>query len=94
MQIPKDIAEKMERFSKAQDEANKLYEELETWFSENTDANDVYITDFGIAEKPEGEYQGDDEWCDQTMHGEDTGCGIYYHKIAGDTKFAYYGYGF
>lgn len=94
MRVPKDIADKMERYTQVRDEADKLYEELESWFSENADIDGIYITDFGVAKEPLGCHQGDGEYCDQYMHGEDTGSGVYYHEIEGDSRYAYYGYSF
>lgn len=71
MQIPKEIREKIEQ-------RNKLDEELREWFEENVDAEGCDIKYAHIVDKPTGEPQGDGEYCDQKILGEDWYCGKYY----------------
>ena len=57
-----------------------IYEELESWASENG-FDGMWVNDFEIAQEPVGEEQENGEYCNQTMAGEDTGYGDYYYPI-------------
>ena len=93
MLIPKEIAEKAERFEKIKKELDALFEELEEWANENG-FEDTLICGFGRSQEPEGEEQTDGEYCDQTMRGEDSGSGIYYYPIEGSTEYMWVEYEF
>lgn len=75
--IPKRIVDMIE-------ERNRLNREI-TEFVNNEIGNDVYWNtdqaDIVGEDNITGDEQGDEncrEWCDQTMWGEDCGCGFYY----------------
>lgn len=70
-----------------------IYEELESWASENG-FDGMWVNDFGIAQEPVGEEQEDGEYCNQTMAGEDTGYGDYYYPIEGKSQYMRIGYSF
>lgn len=74
MQIPKEIREKIE-------ERNRLNEELKSWFDENTDTEGCNIRDAYIVDEPTGESQGDGEYCEQWIMGEDWYRGHYYWQM-------------
>lgn len=92
MKVPKEIANKVERYEAVQKEADSLYEEISHWFNENTCATDCYFGRPFIADKPTGDDKGDDEYCDQHMLGEDWYSGNYYHKIEDSDKWVGYSY--
>lgn len=74
MQIPKEIREKIEQ-------RIKLNEELDAWFNENVDAEGCDIRNAYFVDKPKGESQGDGEYCNQRILGEDWYMGQYYWKM-------------
>lgn len=74
MIIPKEIREKVEQ-------RIALNEELDKWFKENIYAEGCDIRDARIVDKPIGESQGDGEYCDQTILGEDWYTGQYYWQM-------------
>lgn len=89
MIVPKELAEKADRYETLKNETEKLFEELEAWANENG-FEDMMVTGFGICEDPSGEEQlDDDEYCDQTMCGEDSGSGTYYYPIEGEGSTMY-----
>lgn len=89
MKVPKEIAEKVERYQELQNGADKLYEEIKQYFEElGAEGFEIpFITD-----KPEGHLQNDDEYCDQAELGEDWYRGNYYYQIENSDK--YIGYSF
>ena len=93
MTVPKEIAEKAERYEMLKKEADKLYAELETWVSENC-FDDVWINDFGTSQEASGKEQDDGGYCDQPMTGEDTGYGNYYYLVEGSPQYVRIGYSF
>lgn len=90
MKVSKEIAEKVERYQKLQSKADKLYEEIEEYFTERMGA-EGFMTPF-ILDTPTGEQQDDDEYCDQVTVGEDWYRGTYYHQIEGSEKYVGYTY--
>lgn len=90
MKVPMEIAKKIMEYESAQKKADETYEEVKKWFEENTDAEGFCLP--FIADRPTGEYQGEDEYCDQTVLGEDWYKGKYYHKIIGSKKWAGYSF--
>ncbi len=93
MKVPKEIAEKAERYEKLKAEVDKLYEELEEFANEHRFA-DFYVETFGVSQEPEGEEQTDGEYCNQWMRGEDSGDGTYYYPIEGSTQYFWISYSF
>lgn len=93
MKVPKEIAEKAERYEGLKAEADQLYEELEEFAYENG-FEDFWITGLGTVQKPIGQKQSDGEYCDQYMEGEDSGHGTYYYPIEGSTKYMFIEYSF
>ena len=61
MTVPKEIAIKANRYEMLKKEVDELYEELESWASENG-FDGMWVNDFGIAQEPVGEEQEDGEW--------------------------------
>lgn len=89
MKVPKEIAEKVERYQTTQAEADKLLAELKEYFEVEIGA-EGFKSPF-IAEKPTGTAQLDeDEYCYQITLGEDWYMGKYYHKIEGSEKYVGY----
>ena len=94
MIVPKELAKKADRYETLRNETDKLFEELEAWANENG-FEDMMVTGFGTCEEPEGDPQSDDEeYCDQTMCGEDMGSGTYYYPIEGGTMYMWITYCF
>lgn len=94
MKVPAEIAEKAKRYQDLNDEAQRLYEELEEWLNENTGADAVYITDIFVTEEPKGRLQNGDEYCNQRSYGEsgDSFMGEYYLPVEGSALFLGYGF--
>lgn len=90
MKCSKEIAEKVERYQNLQNEANKLYEEIEKYFVEELDAEGFNMP--FIADKPAGDLQNGDEYCNQRNPYEDYYEGEYYHQIEGSDKYVGYNY--
>ena len=91
--IPKKIVEMIE-------ERNRLNEQINE-FVNNEIGDDVYWnTDHAEIVSEEnitGKEQGDEncrEWCDQSMTGEDCGCGFYYWETEVNNKYLRIDYGF
>lgn len=93
MRVSKEIAEKADEYERLKKQEEQIYEELIAWVNENG-FEDFCVEGFGVAQEPAGEEQTDGEYCDQTMHGEDTGDGIYYYPIEGSTQYMWVGYSF
>lgn len=76
MKIPKEIREKIEK-------KLKLDEEIKKWFEERVDiAEDFYFPSIDIVDEPSGKYQGDGEFCDQSVgYCEDDFYGNYYWEM-------------
>lgn len=90
MKCSKEIAEKVKRYQKLKKEEENLYGEIRKYFEEEHDAQgfgEPFITD-----KPKGQLQFEDEYCDQHCVYEDWYEGTYYHQIEGSRK--YVGYSF
>lgn len=93
MKIPREIAEKVKRYIKFSDEAQKLYKDVVKWLNENTGADAVYITSLFITQKPTGKLQEEDEYCEQwSGFLEDDYAGNYYHQIEGTNEYVGYSY--
>ena len=94
MNIPKEIADKVQAYHDAMEIANKAYEEVTEWINENTDADGVCIVDLNIVDEPQGAKQGNGEYCNQICNGwsEDSFSGTYFHPIEGSNKFLAYAY--
>lgn len=63
-------------------------------FANENGFEDFWINDFGVVQEPRGEEQTDGEYCDQWMHGEDSGSGTYYYPIEGSTQYFWVAYSF
>lgn len=93
MRVPKEVATKAERYEQLKSEIDNLYEELEEFANENG-FEDFWINGFGVSQEPEGDEQSNGEYCDQWMHGEDSGNGKYYYPIEGSTQYFWVAYSF
>lgn len=95
MKVPAEIAEKAKRCQELNDEAQRLYEELEDWLNKNTGTDTAFITDIFLTEKPKGWLQNGDEYCDQHSYGDsgDSFFGEYYLPVEGSEMYLGYGYG-
>lgn len=74
MTIPKEIREKVEQ-------RIKLNEELREWFKENIDVEGCDMDFARNVDEPSGEPQGDGEYCEQRVMGEDWYVGRYYWQM-------------
>ena len=94
MKVPAEIAEKAKRYQDLNNEAQRLYEELEDWLNENTGADAVFITDIFVTEEPKGRLQNGDEYCCQSSYGDsgDSFMGTYYLPVEGSDLYLGYGY--
>lgn len=93
MKVSKEIATKAKEYEKLKNRIDKIYEEFEEWANENG-FEDFYIEAFGVSQKPEGEKQWNDEFCDKQMDGEDSGHGKYYFPIENSTEYIWIEYSF
>lgn len=94
MVIPKEIAKKVAEYEKHKTKAKALFGELEKWFSNNHNADAIYC-EFSIEKKLESNVQcvkDGEEYCDQTIFGEDSYFGNYYVSIEGNTQYICYCY--
>lgn len=95
MKAPKEIVECVEKYARLRKEFERIDKEMEECrktFAEWEGDNGVYIGHLFIAEKPEGESQGDGEYCNQYQLGEDWYKGIYYYPIEESDKYVAYDY--
>lgn len=92
MKIPKEIAKKAAEYEAVKEKADKLYGELERWFSENTDMDDCYLSGFGVAQEPEGEEQEEYEYCNQRQRGDDSFYGRYYWAVEDNSLYVWASY--
>jgi len=92
MKIPKAIAEKANKYEELRNEVDALFEELQEWFSKNTDMDDCYLYEFGVSQEPDGEEQLEGEYCDQCQRGEDSFDATYYWQIEDSTQYAWVNY--
>lgn len=98
MKVPKNIAKSVKEYERINKKINELEKELEAckkvftdWERESIDSG-VWIGDLFVADKPEGEPQGDGEYCNQYQYGEDSFSGTYYFPIEGSNKYVAYTY--
>lgn len=89
MKVTREIADKVREFQELKKRTDILYEEIEKYFVEETDAEGFGIP--FITKEPTGQKQSD-EYCDQTYLGEDWYRGYYYHQIENSDE--YVGYSF
>lgn len=94
MKVPAEIADKALRYQELNKEAQRLYEELEDWLNEHTDAGDVFITDIFTTETPRGKLRNEGEYCYGHSYGasEDSFMGEYYLPVEGSSLFLGYGF--
>lgn len=94
MNIPKEIADKVQAYHDAREIADKAYEEVTEWLNKNADTDNVYIGDLCVVDEPQGEEQGNGEYCSQQSYGwsEDIFSGTYFLPIEGSNKFLAYTY--
>lgn len=94
MNVPKEIADLAKTYEEAMETANKAYETVVGWLKENTAADGVYITGLFVTDDPDGEPQGDGEYCNQFAVGYcgDSFEGNYYHPIEGSDLYLGYSY--
>ncbi len=93
MKIPKEIAEKVAKYSELKKTVDALFEELYEFFDGLE--NGVYYGNFSIEDEPKGDAQGDGEYCDQyAEYCEDSGHGTYYYPIDGSDKYVAVDYSF
>lgn len=93
MRILSEIAEKVAEYEVAHQRAERLFNEVIKWLND-AGADGVSITSIFLAEEPNGEDQGDGEYCDQYSVGDsgDSFEGNYYHQIEESDKYIGYGY--
>lgn len=87
----KEIAEKVEKYQALIEQQEKLYKEIKDYFEKELGA-DCFGEPF-ITDKPKGEPQDDDEYCEQYTIAEDWYRGNYYHAVEGEEN-KYVGYSF
>lgn len=90
MKVLKTIADKVQKYQELKQQTEQLYKEIAEYFESELDAQgfgEPFITD-----KPKGQLQYGDEYCDQHCIYEDWYQGTYYHQIEGSKK--YVGYSF
>lgn len=95
MKAPKKIMECVEKYEKLKAESERIEKEMaacKKMFTEWEGDQGVYIGDLFITDKPEGEEQGDGEYCDQYCQGEDWYTGTYYYPIEDSDKYVAYNY--
>lgn len=92
MKLSKEIAEKAAEYVAAKEKSDRLFEELQQWFSVNADMDDCCLYGFGVSEEPEGEEQEEGEYCNQYQRCEDSFDGTYYWAIEGSPKYVWANY--
>lgn len=93
MTIDKELAKKIRKMVNAKNLYENLYEQITKQFREDFDG--CYIGEFYIVDEPDGEYQGEGEYCNQcTGYFEDSGSGTYYYPIEGSKKYVAITYAF
>lgn len=90
MKCSKEIADKVAEYQRKQEEADKLYEEIEEYFVNKLNAEGFQVP--FIVDEPTGNLQNGDEYCDQRCVVEDWYTGNYYHQIEGSNKYVGYSY--
>ncbi|ENZ12421.1 hypothetical protein [Enterocloster clostridioformis] len=92
MKVSKEIAEKAAEYEALKEKSDKLFEELQKWFSENADMDDCYLYGFGVAQEADGEEQEEGEYCNQYQRGEDSFDGTYYWAVEDSTQYVWVNY--
>ncbi len=94
MKIPKEIAEKVAKYSELKKTVDALFNELYEFFDDLDDRG--YYGHFRIADEPKGLAQGDGEYCDRDRYNYCEGCdeGTYYYPIDGSDKYVAVDYSF
>ena len=92
MLVLKEIAEKAKEYDEVSKRANDLFEELEEYFNENAETEDLRLDSFFVADEPVGIKQQDGGYCNQTHHREDHYTGTYYNPIEDSKKYVAYTY--
>lgn len=85
MKVSQEIAKKVEQYQELQSQADKLYEELEEYFTEEQGLEGFRVP--FITDKPQGRKTEDGEFCDQITLGEDWYKGEYYYPIENSDKY-------
>ena len=88
MKVSKEISEKVKKYQELKEESERLLEDIRKYFVEELGA-EGFVEPF-ISEKPTGDLQCEDEFCDQYQVYEDCFKGNYYHKIEGSNKYVGY----
>lgn len=88
MKISKEIAEKAAEYAAVKEKSDRLFEELQQWFSVNADMDDCYLYGFGVSEESDGEEQEEGEYC-KYQRGEDSFDGTYYWAIEDSSKYVW-----
>lgn len=94
MIVPKEIAEKAERFENLTNELDRLRDELETWAYENGYV-EITAMAYGTTWNPEGEPMEGGEYLNHTpniLFGEDHGSGKHYYPIEDSDMFMWIEY--
>lgn len=96
MTVSKETLKKATRLEKILREVQTLRDELTAEFGKFFAADGCYITDFGVADEPFGDAQGDGEYCSQGCYGEcsDSGYGTYFFPVAHSRKYVTVDYTF
>lgn len=93
MKIPKEIADKAKYYVEHDKIAKENYDEVYKWLKDNTDIDYVEVQDIFITDKPQGDKQDEDEYCQQwTRYCEDDYCGNYYYGIEDSDEYFGYSY--
>ena len=93
MKASKEIAKKAAEYQKLKGKVDDLYKEQQGWAAER-DFEDFWIHGFGVVSEPDGDKQSNGCYCDQVMHGEDSGSGTYYIPIEGSSEYLFVTYSF
>ena len=93
MKIPKEYGEKVKRYLELKAEEESLFNEVVDWLKEYGDADGICVERLFLTDRPTGELQNGDEYCDQHCGylGDDFS-GNYYHQIEGSDEYVGYYY--
>lgn len=82
MKIPKEVVEKIRQ-------ANELNNEICKWMDSELETEGMDFTPlfWNIVPEPQGEEQGDGEWCAQRQHSEDWFTGEHYYQLEGESNY-------
>lgn len=86
MRIPQEIVDKVQKYLEYRAKADKLNEEIQNWFCDNTDVWEVCIEDFCLTDAPKGDILDGGEFLDAQHCGEfaEETYGTHYYPVEGD----------